>query len=136
MTTTDTQALRASLAKALQDFWESYAGVRPSDALVVSNQNAIAVWLADALSPAERQMVRTEMGHLTFREMGERLLGYAKPQFQHLAEDITGQTVSLAEVHLDLGSGSFWGFFLIKPKQDTSGANDDELIIRLKKVEV
>jgi len=131
MMTTDTQALRSSLAQALQDFWESYVGVRPTDVLVVSNQDAIAIWLADILSPAEHQMVSAETGRLAFREFGERMLECAKPQLQHLVEDIVGRKVNLVEVHLDLKSESFFGFFLTRPKQDASGANDSELTMRL-----
>jgi len=108
---TGSQKVHTDLAQALQEFWDEYAGIRPSRVRVVSGEGAIVVWLEEVLSPAERQMASTEAGRKMLQELEERILDQARPQLQELVEGAVGQKTSLAEVHLDVQNGSILGYF-------------------------
>jgi uncharacterized protein YbcI len=111
MVKADSQDVHADLAQALQGFWDEYAGIRPTRVRVISGEGAIVVWLEEVLSPAERQMARTQEGREMLQEFEERILEQARPQLQRLVEGAVGQESTLAEVHLDLANGSVLGFF-------------------------
>jgi len=108
---TETQDVHTDLAQALQEFWDEYAGIRPSRVRVVSGEGAIVVWLEEVLSPAERQMASTQAGRKMLQELEERILDQARPQLQQLVEGAVEQESTLAEVHLDVANGSILGFF-------------------------
>ncbi|MCB0162924.1 MAG: DUF2294 family protein [Anaerolineae bacterium] len=112
MMTTETQALQQKVAQTLQDLWEYYTGVRPGRAIVVINQQAIAVLLEEILTPAEQQVARTEAGRSTLQKYGERILEQAGPYLQQMVAETVDQEVSLAEFHLDVITGNILGFFL------------------------
>jgi uncharacterized protein YbcI len=105
------QELGIDLAQALQEFWDEYAGIRPARVRVVSGEGAIAVWLEEVLSPAERQMAGTQEGRKMLQEFEGRILEQARPQLQRLVEGAVGQESTLAEVHLDVVNGRVLGFF-------------------------
>jgi uncharacterized protein YbcI len=105
------QDLHTDLAQALQDFWDEYAGIRPTRVQVVSDECAIAVWLEEVLSPAERQMAGTQKGREMLQDLEDRILEQARPQLQQLVEGAAGQESTLAKVHLDVENGSVLGFF-------------------------
>jgi uncharacterized protein YbcI len=108
---TDSQDGHTDLAQALQEFWDEYAGIRPTHVRVVSGEGAIVVWLEDVLSPAERQMASTQEGRKVLQELEERILEQARPQLQRLVEGAVGQESTLAEVHFDVANGRALGFF-------------------------
>jgi uncharacterized protein YbcI len=108
---TDSQDGHTDLAQALQEFWDEYAGIRPTHVRVVSGEGAIVVWLEEVLSPAERQMASTQEGRKVLQELEERILEQARPQLQRLVEGAVGQESTLAEVHLDVANGRVLGFF-------------------------
>ena len=112
MMTTETQALQQKVAQTLQDLWEYYTGVRPGRAIVVINQQAIAVLLEEILTPAEQQVARTEAGRSTLQKYGERILEQAGPYLQQMVAETVDQEVSLAEFHLDVITGNILGLFL------------------------
>jgi uncharacterized protein YbcI len=111
MVKADSQDVHRDLAQALQEYWDEYAGIRPTRVRVVSGEGAIVVWLEEVLSPAERQMASTQEGRKVLQELGERILEQATPQLQRLVEGAAGQESTLAEVHLDVANGSVLGFF-------------------------
>ena len=110
MVKADSQDVHTDLAQALQEYWDQYAGIRPTRVQVVSGEGAIVVWLEEVLSPAERQMASTEEGRKVLQELEGRILEQAKPQLQRLVEGAVGQESTLAEVHLDVANGSVLGF--------------------------
>jgi len=79
MLTTETQA---DIEQTLQDFWESYAGIRPGRVSVVADQQAIAVWLEEVLTPAERRMARTSAGREAVQTLWDRILEQARPRLR------------------------------------------------------
>jgi uncharacterized protein YbcI len=105
------QDVHADLAGALQEFWDEYAGIRPTHVRVVSGEEAIVVWLEEVLSPAERQMASTQEGCKMLQELEERILEQARPQLQRLVEGAAGQECTLAEVHFHVAKGSVLAFF-------------------------
>jgi uncharacterized protein YbcI len=107
----DGQDVHTDLAQALQEYWDEYAGIRPTRVRVVSGEGAIVVWLEEVLSPAQRQMASTQEGSKLLQELEERILEQATPQLQRLVEGAAGQESTLAEVHLDVANGSVLGFF-------------------------
>ena len=111
MVKTDSQDVHTNLAQALQEFWDQYAGIRPTRVRVVSGEEAIFVWLEEVLSPAERQMARTREGRKMRQELEKRILEKARPQLQQLVEGVVEQKSTLAEVHLDVASRSILGAF-------------------------
>ena len=111
MVKAESQDVHIDLAQALQEFWDEYAGIRPTHVRVVSGEGAIVVWLEEVLSPAERQMASTQEGRKVLQELEERILEQARPQLQRLVEGAVGQESTLAEVHLDVASGRVLGFF-------------------------
>jgi len=111
MVTADSQDVHTDLAQALQEFWDEYAGIRPTRVRVVSGEGAIVVWLEEVLSPAERQMASTQEGRKVLQELEERILEQARPQLQQLVEGAVERKSILAEVHLDVANGSILGFF-------------------------
>ena len=108
MVTTDTQA---SIEQTLKDFWESHAGVRPGHVSVVADQKAIAVWLEEALTPAERQMSRTPAGREAVQTLWDRILKQVRPRLRQVVAEAMGQDVILVGIHLDVPTGSILGFF-------------------------
>ena len=110
--TTESQALQLKVAQILQDFWEYYTGVRPDRAIVVINQQAIAVLLEEVLTPAEQKITRTEAGRLILQKFGERILEQAEPHLQQMVAEAVDQEISLIEIHLDIITGKILGFFL------------------------
>jgi uncharacterized protein YbcI len=111
MVKADSQDVHTDLAQALQEFWDQYAGIRPTRVRVVSGAGAIVVWLEEVLSPAERQMASTQEGRKVLQELEERILEQARPQLQRLVEGAVGQESTVAEIHLDVANGSVLGFF-------------------------
>ena len=111
MAKADSQDVHTYLAQALQEFWDQYAGIRPTRVRVVSGEGAIVVWLEEVLSPAERQMASTQEGRKVLQELEERILEKAKPQLEQLVERAVGRESTLAEVHLHVANGSVLGFF-------------------------
>jgi len=108
----DSQGRDAELAQALQGFWEDYIGVRPARVRVATGTRAIAVWLEQALSPAALQIASSKGGSEIIRELSERLLEQAKPRMEQLIEEAMERKGTLAEIHLDVASGSVLGFFV------------------------
>jgi uncharacterized protein YbcI len=111
MVKADSQDVHIGLAQALQEFWDEYAGIRPTRVRVVSGEGVIVVWLEEVLSPAKRQMASTQTGRKMLQELEERILEQARPQLQRLVEGAVGQESTLAEVHLDVANGSVLGYF-------------------------
>ena len=111
MVKADGQDVHTGLAQALQEFWDEYAGIRPTRVRVVSGAGAIVVWLEEVLSPAKRQMASTQEGREVLQELEERILEQARPQLQRLVEGAVGQESTVAEIHLDVANGSVLGFF-------------------------
>lgn len=107
----ESRDVHADLARALQDFWEEYAGSRPTRVRVVSGEGAVVVWLEEVLSPAERHMASTREGREMLRELEERILEQAWPQLRQLAEGAEERDSVPAEVHLDIADGSVLGLF-------------------------
>ena len=111
MVKADSQDVHTDLRQALQEYWDEYAGIRPTCVRVVSGEGAIVVWLKEVLSPAERQMASTQEGRKVLQELEERILEQATPHLQRLVEGAVGQESTLAEVHLDVANRSVLGFF-------------------------
>jgi uncharacterized protein YbcI len=109
--TADSQDICTDLAQALQEFWETYAGIRPAHVRVVADEEIIVVWLEAVLSPAERQMAGTQSGREMLQVFEGYILEQARPQIQKLVEVVAGRESILAEVHLDVAKGSVLGFF-------------------------
>ena len=108
MLTTDTQA---DIEQTLQDFWESYAGIRPGRVRVVLDEQAIAVWLEEVLTPAKRQMARTSAGHEAVQTLWDRILEQARPRLRQVVAESMGWDVILVGIHLGMPTGSILGFF-------------------------
>ena len=111
MVKADSQDVHTDLAQALQEFWDEYAGIRPTRVRVVSGEGALVVLLEEVLSPAERQMASTQKGRKMLQELEERILEQARPQLQRLVESAVGKESTLAELHLDVANGSVLGYF-------------------------
>ena len=111
MAVINSQDGHTNLARAVQEFWEEYTGVRPACVRVLAGDEDIVLWLEGILSPAERQMASTRAGRSMLQELEERILEQARPQLQRLVEGVVGQESTLAEVHLDVGGGTVLGFF-------------------------
>ena len=107
----DNQDVHTDLAQTLQEFWDEYAGIRPSRVRVVSGEGAIVVWLEEVLSPAERHLARTQEGRRMMEELEERILDQARPRLQQLVEGAVERKSILTEVHLDFANGSVLGYF-------------------------
>ena len=120
MVTTDTQA---DIEQSLQDFWESYAGVRPGRVSVVADQQAIAVWLEEVLTPAERQMSRTPAGREAVQTLWDRILEQAGPRLRQVVAEAMGWDVILVGIYLDVPTGSILGFFR-RPVRVNLGSTD------------
>jgi len=114
MTTVGSQDLCADLAQALREFWEDYTGVRPAHVQVLAGERAIAVWLEQVLSPAQRQLASTQAGRKMLQELEEHILEQARPYFQQLVEGATERVGIRVAVHADVASGSILGFFRLE----------------------
>lgn len=99
------------LAKLLQEFWETYSGVRPAYVRVVSDETSVAVWLGDVLSPAEQRLADSEAGREALRKFRERILEQARPQLRQLITDTVSFPNMQIEIYLDVATGSMIGFF-------------------------
>ena len=80
--------MQTTLARALEEFWEGYTGIRPENVQIVAGDQAIAIWLEGVLSPAEQQAAGTQAGREMLGKVGERILEYAKPQLLHLVDSL------------------------------------------------
>jgi uncharacterized protein YbcI len=110
---TNSLEVQKTLAQGLEEFWESYTGVRPENIQIVAGDQAVAVWLKGVLSPAEQQAAGTQAGREMLEKIGERILEHAKPQLLHLVEESVHQETILIDVHLDVANGNLVGFFRI-----------------------
>jgi uncharacterized protein YbcI len=111
---TERSDVRATLAQALEDFREGFAGVRPEYARIVVADQAIAAWLCEVLSPAERQMAGTRTGREMLEKVGEWILEQARLRLLHLVEGNTLKDAILIDVHLDVVNGNQVGFFSLE----------------------
>jgi uncharacterized protein YbcI len=111
MVKADSQDVHTDLAQALQEYWDEYAGIRPTRVRVVSGEGAIVVWLEEVLSPAERQLASTQEGRKMMQELEERILDQARPHLQQLVEGAVERKSILTEVHFDFANGSVLGYF-------------------------
>ncbi len=111
MVTDDSQDVHTDLAQTLQEFWETYAGIRPAHVRVIADEEVIVVWLEAILSPAEQQMASTQAGRQMLQAFEGCILEQARPQLRQLVEGVAGRESILAEVHLDIANGCVLGFF-------------------------
>ncbi len=114
MATVNNQGLCVDLARAMQEFWEDYTGIRPARVRVVAGEQAIAVCLEGVLSPAERQMASTQAGCEMLEELEERILDQAKPYLRQLVEGAIEQEGIQVQVRPDVEHGNILGFFQLE----------------------
>ena len=108
---TENSDVQETPAQTLGEFWEGYTGARPENVRIVAGDQAVAVWLRGALSPAERQLAGSKARREVLEEVGERILEQAKPKLLHLVEVSVHQDAILIDAHLDVANGNLVGFF-------------------------
>ncbi len=114
MTAVNRNSLFVDLAQALQEFWEDYAGIRPSHVWVVADKDMIAMCLEGVLSPAEWQMASTLAGSTMLEELEKLLLDQAKPYLKQLVEGVIDQECIQVQVRPDVANGSVLAFFRLE----------------------
>ncbi len=96
---TENSDVQETPAQTLGEFWEGYTGARPENVRIVAGDQAVAVWLRGALSPAERQLAGSKARREVLEEVGERILEQAKPKLLHLVEVSVHQDAILIDAH-------------------------------------
>ena len=126
----------ASVASALQ---QERTGVAPTAVTVILSENTLVVTLDDALTLAEKALVRTPTGAEQVQEFHRQLFASASKSMREEIKRITGRDVreAGAEVETATGaiahafkSGGMVQVFLLAPEADSDEGADRESLER------
>lgn len=106
ITTRTTQAeMENALRQAMIKFEYDFMGRGPTEVRAVIVQDMIIVRLKGVLTPAERQLAKTEEGIGMVKQMRQNLLMQGRDQLIKQVEDITGATPTALFTDIDVRAG-------------------------------
>ena len=126
----------ACVAGALQ---QKRTGVAPKAVTAILCENTLVVTLDDALTPAEKALVRTQQGAAQVQEFHRQLFATSSESMREKIKTITGRDVreATAEIETDAGaiahafrSGAMVQVFLLTPDVDSYKGSDRESLDR------
>jgi len=99
--------IEAEICEALIKFEREYMGRGPEEARTYILDDLIIVRLRGVLTPAERQLVKSEVaghGRSLIKQVRMELIEKARPLLEVLVQDITGQHVK--SLHTDISTST------------------------------
>jgi uncharacterized protein YbcI len=99
--------IEAEICEALIKFEREYMGRGPEEARTYILDDLIIVRLRGVLTPAERQLVKSEVaghGRSLIKQVRMELIEKARPLLEVLVQDITGQHVK--SLHTDISTAT------------------------------
>ncbi len=99
--------VEAEICEALIKFEREYMGRGPEEARTYILDDLIIVRLRGVLTPAERQLVKSEVaghGRSLIKQVRMELIEKARPLLEVLVQDITGQHVK--SLHTDISTST------------------------------
>ncbi len=126
----------AQVARTLQ---QKRTGVAPTAATAIVSENTLVVTMEDALTPAEKALVRTPQGAAQVREFHRQLFASSSESMREQIKTITGRGVreATAEIETDAGaiahafkSGAMVQVFFLTPEVDSYKGSDRESLDR------
>ncbi len=127
------------LARVASTLQQKRTGVAPKAVTAILSQNTLVVTMEDALTPAEKALVRTEQGAAQVQEFHRQLFASSSEAMREKIKTITGRDVreATAEIETDMGaiahvfrSGAMVQVFLLSPEVDSYQSDDRESIER------
>ena len=126
----------ARVASILQ---QKRTGVAPKAVTAMLSENTLVVTLDDALTPAEKALVRTPQGAAQVQEFHRQLFASSSDSMRQEIKKITGREVREATAEIDTGtgaightfkSGAMVQVFLLTVEADSDDCTDDESMER------
>jgi len=127
------------LARVASTLQHKRTGVAPKAATAILNQNTLVVTMEDALTLAEKALVRTPQGAAQVQEFHRQLFASSSESMREKIKTITGRDVreATAEIETDTGaiahafkSGAMVQVFLLTPDADSYQGSDRESMER------
>jgi uncharacterized protein YbcI len=123
------------LARVASTLQQNRTGVAPTAANAILSENTLVVTLEDALTPAEKALVRTSQGAAQLQEFHRQLFASSSEPMQEKIKTITGRDVREATAEIETGTGAFAHtfksgamvqVFLLTPEVDSHEGSDCE----------
>jgi len=134
-----TSQMTQQLARVASTLQQQTTGVAPKAVTAILNENTLVVTLEDALTPAEKALVRTPQGAAQVQEFHRQLFASSSESMQEEIKKITGRDVreATAEIETATGaiahtfkSGAMVQVFLLTPEVDSYAGTDRESMER------
>ncbi len=132
-------AMTQQLARIAKTLQQKRTGVAPTSVTAVLSENTLVVTLDDALTPAEKALVRTPQGAAQVQEFHRELFASSSESMREQIKAITGRDVreATAEIETATGtiahafrSGAMVHVFLLTPDLETYEGTDREAMER------
>jgi len=94
------------IAEAVMEFQTKITGHAPKGVTVVLSQDTLVVTVHEALSPAEKEMARTEAGAISVQEFHRQLFANSSQSLRDDIKRITGVDVREAIAEIEPATGT------------------------------
>ncbi len=127
------------LARVAGTLQQKRTGVAPKAVTAILNENTLVVTLDDALTPAEKALVRTPQGAAQVQEFHRQLFASSSESMREKIKTITGRDVREATAEIEIGtgaiahafkSGAMVQVFLLTPEVDSYKGSERESMER------
>ena len=127
------------LARVASTLQQKRTGVAPTAVNAILSENTLVVTLEDALTPAEKALVRTPQGAAQVQEFHRQLFASSSESMREKIKTITGRDVREATAEIETGtgaiahafkSGAMVQVFLLTPEVDSYKGSDRESMER------
>jgi uncharacterized protein YbcI len=135
----ESKSQMTQLARVASTLQRQRTGVAPKAATAILSENTLVVTMEEALTPAERDLVRTPQGATQVQEFHRQLFASSCESMREKIKTITGRDVreEAAEIETDVGtiahtfkSGAMVQVFLLTPELDSYQGSDRESMER------
>ena len=122
--------LTQQVARVAGELQQKRTGVAPTAVSAILSENTLVVTLDDALTPAEKALLRTPQGAAQVQEFHRQLFASSSESMREKIKTITGRDVreATAEIETETGaiahafkSGAMVQVFLLNPEVDSTG---------------
>ena len=93
------------LARVASTLQQKRTGVAPKAATAILSENTLVVTMEDALTPAEKALVRTPQGAAQVQEFHRQLFASSSESMREKIKTITGRDVREATAEIETGCG-------------------------------
>ena len=119
------EELSASLAGAVMEFEEKHMGVRPAEVTVMMEGDIVLVHLKGVLSPSERSLAKSTVGHAVLQQFNNLLFDFgSSPSVSDQVSRAVQRQVLEVQTSLSPLTGSLVVVFTLDPAEEHTPSPD------------